>query len=83
MAQWYNPRTGESTAIGACENSGIRVFEPPGAEAYGNDWVLVFDNPKFLNSKTLQLIQTAWTEEQPRPIRWTDDFSNLLKVVDW
>jgi hypothetical protein len=49
----------------------------------GNDWVLVFDNPEFLNSKTLRSIQTAWAEEQPRPIRWTDDFSNLLKVVDW
>jgi len=49
----------------------------------GNDWVLVFDNPEFLTSKTLRSIQTAWTEEPPRPIRWTDDFSNLLKVVDW
>ena len=43
MAQWYDPGTGESAAIGACENSGVRAFEPPGAETYGNDWVLVLD----------------------------------------
>ena len=43
MAQWYSPRTGESTAIGDCENCGVRAFSPPGTEAYGNDWVLVLD----------------------------------------
>jgi len=45
-AQWYSPRTGENTPIGECKNSGVKTFDPPGEEAYGNDWVLVLDSPQ-------------------------------------
>ncbi len=43
-ASWYNPRTGETTAIGRFDNRGRRAFDPPGDEAAGNDWVLVLEN---------------------------------------
>jgi len=48
-----------------------------------NDWVLIFNNRRFMDSPTLRSIQTAWNEDQPRPIRWTDNFSNLFQVIDW
>jgi hypothetical protein len=54
-----------------------RWYEEP------NDWVLVSNNRAFMDSKALRSIQTAWNEDQPRPIRWTDDFSNLFQIIDW
>ena len=42
-ASWFDPRTGEYTAIGDYSNSGTQVFDAPGATAVGNDWVLVLD----------------------------------------
>jgi len=42
-ASWFNPRTGEASAIGEFENRGRRSFDPPGEETAGNDWVLVLD----------------------------------------
>jgi len=40
-ASWYNPRTGETTAIGTFNNEGVQEFKPSGEEVDGNDWVLV------------------------------------------
>lgn len=48
-----------------------------------NDWILVSNNREFMDSQALRSIQTAWNEVEPRPIRWTDDFSNLFQVIDW
>ncbi len=39
-AAWYNPRTGETTAIAA---SNSLTFDPPGEPRPGNDWVLILD----------------------------------------
>ena len=44
-AWWFNPRTGEATAIGAFPNSGEREFLPPDAGEQ-LDWVLVLDDTK-------------------------------------
>ncbi|HZG87451.1 glycoside hydrolase family 140 protein [Paenibacillus sp.] len=41
---WYNPRDGESLAIGEFDNEGIVGFTPPGGREEGNDWVLVLDD---------------------------------------
>ncbi|HKI45403.1 MAG TPA: glycoside hydrolase family 140 protein [Balneolales bacterium] len=43
-AWWYNPRTGKATLIGTFANHGTHHFNPPGAQAEGNDWVLVLDD---------------------------------------
>jgi hypothetical protein len=42
-ASWYDPRTGVSTRIGTFPNTGTKVFDPPGKEEEGNDWVLILD----------------------------------------
>ncbi len=43
-AWWYNPRTGAATLINTYANAGTLSFDPPGAQARGNDWVLVLDD---------------------------------------
>jgi hypothetical protein len=42
-AWWFNPRTGEATAIGTFANTGERVFTPPD-KGETLDWVLVLDD---------------------------------------
>ena len=51
-ASWFNPRTGETIAIGEIENSGEKSFEVPGMSkelawlrsGRGCDWVLVLED---------------------------------------
>jgi hypothetical protein len=43
-AWWFDPRTGDATAIGEWPREGRREFTPPGAPGRGNDWVLVLDD---------------------------------------
>ncbi|HEY1021986.1 MAG TPA: putative collagen-binding domain-containing protein, partial [Flavisolibacter sp.] len=41
---WYSPRDGSTKVIARYPNKGIRSFDPPGATAEGNDWVLVLES---------------------------------------
>ena len=41
---WYNPKNGQSQSIGNFENKISQEFTPP-SSGYGNDWVLVVDDP--------------------------------------
>ncbi|MBA2562705.1 MAG: glycoside hydrolase family 140 protein [Chitinophagaceae bacterium] len=40
---WFDPKTGNTTAIESFENRGTKKFTPP-TSGYGNDWVLVLDD---------------------------------------
>ncbi|MEZ4888533.1 MAG: glycoside hydrolase family 140 protein [Chitinophagales bacterium] len=40
-ASWYNPHNGETIWIGEFDNTGTRIFNPPGEIQNGVDWVLV------------------------------------------
>lgn len=51
------------------------TFESP------NDWVLVTDNPEFLQDPEVLLRQLPWPTDKPKPILWTDNFSNLFGVL--
>jgi hypothetical protein len=42
-AWWFNPRSGEATAIGTFANTGERTFTPPD-KGEMLDWVLVLDD---------------------------------------
>ena len=60
-----------------------------------SDWVMVTDDVPLLLSveagEVLQLLQSAetgegaspWWTSEPKEIRWTDDYSNLLQVIIW
>jgi len=45
-ASWYDPRNGRISEVGEYANKGVVVFDPPGEEQEGNDWVLVIDRVK-------------------------------------
>jgi len=49
----------------------------------GNDWVLISRNQAFFDSDRVRSIQSTWDDPEPDPVRWTDDFSNLLELIDW
>ncbi|MFW6369909.1 MAG: putative collagen-binding domain-containing protein [Bacteroidota bacterium] len=38
---WFNPRNGEKQAATSQPVDGLLVFDPPGEEERGNDWVLI------------------------------------------
>jgi len=48
----------------------------------GNDWILM-GNSTLLHSSDTKDRQSDWPNDIPRPIRWTDDFSNLFEVLEW
>lgn len=43
-SSWYNPRNGEYIAIENFTAKGVKIFDAPGKEKEGNDWVLVLEN---------------------------------------
>jgi len=47
-----------------------------------SDWVLITSNQAFINDPQVLRFQDDWRRE-PRPIIWTDDFSNLFEIVSW
>lgn len=66
---WFNPRTGETTAIGEFENHGRRAFTPPGAEAPGHDWVLVLDDAAKGFSARVPPQGTKLRPQPPSPLK--------------
>jgi len=52
------------------------------AENYSR-WVLISSNTGLLAQIEAEGWSTPWWSESPQKIRWTDDYSNLLQVIDW
>ncbi|NNE90860.1 MAG: fused MFS/spermidine synthase, partial [Verrucomicrobiales bacterium] len=48
-----------------------------------SEWVLVTKNEPFLQRADDARLLWTWNREEPKAIRWTDDYCNLLKVVMW
>ena len=44
-------------------------------------WVLVTDNAEFLQDPRVSLKKVPWASDKPKPILWTDNFSNLFEVL--
>ena len=49
--QWFDPRTGTATPVGAMSAKGSQTFDPPGDEGCGRDWVLVLDHAGSLRGR--------------------------------
>ncbi len=45
-------------------------------------WVLLTNNRRFMEDRRVTTLARAWPEEAEPPIVWTDDFSNLLQVLE-
>jgi len=55
-----------------------------GSESQETDttrWILVTNNPQFLQTKEVQEAVTAWKNDDPAPMLFTDDYSNLLRLL--
>ncbi len=64
------------------DKSAIRFTDKGrGALESSNNWVLVTDNPEFLQDPKVLLKQAPWPTDEPKPILWTDNFSNLFGVL--
>ena len=45
-----------------------------------SEWVLVTQNRQFLDDLRVVELKDEW-ESPPKPIIWTDDYSNFLEVI--
>jgi hypothetical protein len=58
--------------------------DDPGNEARGTDatdWVLLTRNEQFLASPEIQKSVRAWDTPAPPPFIWTDDYTNLFRLL--
>ena len=50
--------------------------------SYYSDWILITKDKTFI--ETVDKLGFTWEwEGPPKPVHWTDDYSNLLQVVEW
>ncbi len=55
-----------------------------GSESQETDatrWILVTANQQFLATREVQEAVTPWKEDDPTPLLFTDDYSNLLRLL--
>lgn len=68
------------------QEQGIKALlvSDDGSESQETDathWILVTNNPQFLETKEVQEAITAWNKDDPAPMLFTDDYSNLLHLL--
>jgi hypothetical protein len=63
------------------DKTSIRIFggDDPAHGARAGVWVIVTNNQQFLDAAQPQV--TDWTDRDPPPLAWTDDFAALLQVL--
>jgi len=50
---------------------------------YYSSWILLSPTAETLDLISSTGQSTAWEKEDPRPILWSDDYSNLFNVIKW
>jgi hypothetical protein len=50
---------------------------------YYSSWILLSPTTETLDLISSTGLSTAWEKEEPRPILWSDDYSNLFRVIKW
>tara|TARA_R110002096_G_scaffold15071_13_gene53196 strand:+ start:401 stop:2491 length:2091 start_codon:yes stop_codon:yes gene_type:complete len=64
----------------------VRVEHDPDYDDYINyysDWVLISHNKPFFDMIESEGYVSDWYSELKPDLLWTDDYSNLLQVIDW
>lgn len=61
------------------------IEHEPGDEdvSYYSDWVLLSEDPGLRPRLEEAGYDPEWQGGEPKPVHWTDDYSNLLDVIDW
>ena len=67
----------------APQQQALWFYDPghPSQAADRTDWVLITNNQGFLNNPEVKARITPWPDAVPKPIKWTDDYSNLVGVI--
>jgi spermidine synthase len=68
----------------AFEREAFRVDHSPDVtedHAYYSDWILVTRDPAFIKALEDSGRVSMWDRPDPRPIHWTDAYSNLFEVA--
>jgi len=68
----------------AFEREALRVDHSPDVtedHAYYSDWILVTRDPAFIKALEDSGRVSMWDRPDPRPIHWTDAYSNLFEVA--
>ncbi len=62
----------------------IRVEAPP-REAWElySSWVVIGNDRTVIDRIQAAGYVTEWERKEPKPVRWTDDYSNLMPVLVW
>ncbi len=56
-------------------------FEEDANHLYFSEWVIVTKNPEVIRTLNRDGWVTPWRREEPKEIHWTDDYSNLFRVM--
>jgi len=51
--------------------------------SYYSDWILISSNKRLKDMLSHKGYLSEWDEEDAKEILWTDDYCNLLQVVEW
>jgi hypothetical protein len=64
--------------------SAIAVYDSPGIGSYPSesDWVLVATKPEIFDDKIFDVDTVQSVEVDSKVAMWTDDFSNILQILD-
>ena len=57
--------------------------DPEFWDEYYSRWVLITDNRELLDAIETDDWSTPWESAASREILWTDDYCNLLQVIEW
>ncbi len=63
----------------------IMHIEAPPREAWEfySRWIVIGDDRTVIDRIHAAGYATDWERKEPKPVRWTDDYSNLLEVMYW
>ncbi len=71
---------------GAGEALGVQAvlianYEFSGSELFSSEWILIPKNETFLKIDEIRQAIDPWPADIPPTVRWTDDYSNLFRLL--
>lgn len=63
------------------ERTHYRIVHNPSDGGYFSDWILIGNDPAFISSLRSSGRISEWNRAEPKPILWTDNYSNLFEAI--
>jgi len=61
----------------------IEHWDNEAVHSYYSSWIILTNDKPFAARLAGQSYANEWESDEPEPILWTDDYSNLLSVLHW